>query len=378
MKFDINVKNERGETALVYATKFGHKDIVQYLISENVDLDTRDAQGRSPFMLAVKNYECMTILLTHAENKTSLFLFTNEGESILIMACAYGQIRVAKRIIAMLSASDMETFINHQDENGYTALHKACEYRQADTRYKLAEMLLSAGADPLICESSQMSTPLHLATAKNDVHLVTLLFSGDGHVNCVDKNGVSPLFIAAENGFSGIVIALLAKGAETMQCRHSDRASPLLISSERGHLEVVKKLLENMKGQNSINLANFENSTPLLLATLNNHTKICEILLENNADINIQNKNGYNPILVASRNGNAKLISLFLQNGADIDSHTLDDGNTPLHFAAMMGNKVATKILLTRGADMEKKNEQGLTPVVVASYMKQEDIIFTT
>ncbi|KAK3105280.1 hypothetical protein FSP39_021556, partial [Pinctada imbricata] len=116
------------------------------------------------------------------------------------------------------------------------------------------------------------------------------------------------------------------------------------------------------------------NSTPLLLATLNNHTKVCELLLDNGADVNIANQNGYDPILVASRNGNTKLIHLYFHKGAHINSQSNPDENTPLHLAAMMGNKRATKYLLANGADTELKNIEGFTPFVLATYRKQNEI----
>ncbi|KAJ5387866.1 hypothetical protein N7509_010407 [Penicillium cosmopolitanum] len=43
------------------------------------------------------------------------------------------------------------------------------------------------------------------------------------------------------------------------------------------------------------------------------------------------------------------------------------EGNTPLHFAARVGNITAGKILHERGADRETKNHQGTTPLIEAA-----------
>ncbi|KAK3109113.1 hypothetical protein FSP39_023321 [Pinctada imbricata] len=327
-------------------------------------------------MWAVENDEIFDILL---QREADCNLCTNEGENVLMMACGLGKVDIVIKILRT-ARQRLVLYINQRKVNGVTALQKACECEEKEARFEIANMLLMANANPQTSDVFQHSSPLHLASAFNDVRLMNLfLWERNTDVNFVDKDGVIPLFIAAENGFPHIVFSLLDKGADPLKSRLTDGATPLLISAERGHLEVVKILLE-VKGIGiGINCVNVQNSTPLLLATLNNNTKVCECLLDHGADVNTSNQNGYDPILVASRNGNTKLIHLYLRKGANINSLAIPDHNTPLHLAAMMGNKSATKYLLANGADPELKNKEGLTPYVVATYRKQkeiEDVLF--
>jgi ankyrin repeat protein len=44
------------------------------------------------------------------------------------------------------------------------------------------------------------------------------------------------------------------------------------------------------------------------------------------------------------------------------------DGNTPLHFASMMGNDSVVHKLLSKGANVNAMDNQGVTPIFLANY----------
>ena len=48
MKADVNAKDRRQQTPLIFAAKNGHRDICVALVEANADLNARDADGRSP------------------------------------------------------------------------------------------------------------------------------------------------------------------------------------------------------------------------------------------------------------------------------------------------------------------------------------------
>ena len=53
------------------------------------------------------------------------------------------------------------------------------------------------------------------------------------HTVQADANGITPLFLAAQNGFASIVGALLYAGARATAAM-DDGATPLLIAAEHG------------------------------------------------------------------------------------------------------------------------------------------------
>lgn len=64
--------------------------------------------------------------------------------------------------------------------------------------------------------------------------------------------------------------------------------------------------------------------------------------------------------------GMRSLLELFIKLGMDVDGQD-SEGDTPLHWAAFVGNATAVKVLLSKGANAALENYSGLTPLEVAS-----------
>ena len=63
-------------------------------------------------------------------------------------------------------------------------------------------------------------------------------------MNEADKDGVTPLNIASQNGHLDIVKLLIKSGGLVNQARNTDD-TPLYIASECGHLEIVILFIES-------------------------------------------------------------------------------------------------------------------------------------
>ena len=86
--------------------------------------------------------------------------------------------------------------------------------------------------------------------------------------------------------------------------------------------------------------------------------------LQDGADINgIDPVSGQTPLVWAALLGQLEAVDWLLQNGAAVNDRT-KDGGTPLHAAAFLGRVEVAKLLLQHGADTEAKNNNGDTPRV--------------
>ena len=74
------------------------------------------------------------------------------------------------------------------------------------------------------------------------------------------------------------------------------------------------------------------------------------------------NKTGWTPLHYAATKGDPAIIDLLLENHAYIDAES-PNKSTPLMMAAMYGSTSAVKLLLESGADPALQNEQGLTAI---------------
>jgi hypothetical protein len=63
---------------------------------------------------------------------------------------------------------------------------------------------------------------------------------------------------------------------------------------------------------------------------------------------------------------NLTAVNQILNTGLDVNSPIDGDGGTALHTACYMGNNEMCELLLSRGADINKENEEGKTPLYSA------------
>ena len=79
-------------------------------------------------------------------------------------------------------------------------------------------------------------------------------------------------------------------------------------------------------------------------------------------------------LLDACKNGNIDLVKKMLSYGADVNAKN-NNGNTPLHLASRKGHTEIVKLLLEHGADANVKNNDGETAFDWASYEGHTEIV---
>ncbi|XP_066945557.1 transient receptor potential cation channel subfamily A member 1 homolog isoform X1 [Macrobrachium rosenbergii] len=125
---------------------------------------------------------------------------------------------------------------------------------------------------------------------------------------------------------------------------------------------------------------------PLHYAARYNHAEAVRLLLEYGADVNIKGQDERTPLHYAVRSRqqlrqeasqiqtgteykpvSESMIILLKNKGADVNAQD-KYGQTPLHFAAMIGNMSAAKdLVVTCGAQVQIEDAQNMTPLIVAA-----------
>ena len=130
-------------------------------------------------------------------------------------------------------------------------------------------------------------------------------------------------------------------------------------ASINGHLEIVKLLLKF--GANP-RKKNRRQESALALACMQENVEICERLIIAKADINELDIRKRTPLLKTARHNSQSLImEMLLKAGARYDIAD-EEGNTPLHFAAMRGTINVGTFLISLGANPYARNKKGFVP----------------
>lgn len=97
-------------------------------------------------------------------------------------------------------------------------------------------------------------------------------------------------------------------------------------------------------------------------------------LLARGANVNARNDDGDTPLHYAAIIGNKRIAVALVAKGADISAKNAN-GDTPLHDAVRGGNKGIVEALIAAGGDVNAKGAYDLTPLHVAVHEGDQNIV---
>jgi uncharacterized protein len=385
---NIHDYDAEGNTPLHLAALWNYPLISEYLIEQGAVVHARNSQGMTPLHLAVKNsgVEICRQLINHEAGIDSR---DNYGNTPLLTAISWGASRSAKLLLIL--GADVEL----RNLSGNTPMHTAVLHQD---RLSI-KMLYEYGASLESRDNTGM-TPLLLSTRKNYWSISELLISLGADYNTRDDRGNTPLHEAARNKNEQTCILLSDKGADIYaENRYGD--TPLKVAFKAGvdvvswfitgpmifdrdnegntplhtaiqvnaSAEVISRLIS--KGAD-IDSRNNQINTPLHNAFLSSNRSAVEVLVAAGADLFSRNGDGMTPLSMAFSLGTDALSWIISpENIASTDQQ----GNTPLHAAAIFGSMASVEYLLGLGADPNRENLAGETPAEAAQMAHNLDIM---
>jgi cytohesin len=170
---------------------------------------------------------------------------------------------------------------------------------------------------------------------------------------------VLPLRFAAAQNNRDIALALLEAGADV---NARDPHGNMLQAADA--VEMVDLLVERGADVNGMG---YESGNAVILASFKAQTEKLERLIAHGADVNRSAANdGRTALHVAAGWGykgerSLTTIRMLLASGADINARDKQQ-QTPLHWAAQVGNRDAAELLVHNGADRTIRDSDGKAP----------------
>jgi uncharacterized protein len=84
-------------------------------------------------------------------------------------------------------------------------------------------------------------------------------------------------------------------------------------------------------------------------------------------NLNVQNKVGETPLMLSAINNQIELAKVLIERGADVNK----PGWTPLHYAATRGHHDMIRLLLDNDAYIDSESSTGITPLMLAARYAQ-------
>ncbi len=319
----------------------------------------------------------------------------------LHIAAVRGDVEEVKRLLAE------GTDPNVVDRDYDTPLHLAADASQAEA----VSVLLQAGADPnarcrdgdtplhrglrsigitevLFRAGAQMlpdatgATPLHFAAHLNLDSVIPILLQRGADIDRQDIDGDTALHDAIRTGSTMAGLALLRNGANHL-IENDRKLTPLEIGHEAGQYDLVQLAMREIetplhhaayRGELSrarlliqedayLNARDDRGFPPLFYAVMAGHLATTEFLVDSGANIHAVSRFESNVIHVAVTSQQIETLEYLLEKGVSPNVGERIRGGNALHNAARQCSPVMIRLLLLHGAEVNRVDFLGRTPL---------------
>lgn len=219
---------------------------------------------------------------------------------------------------------------------------------------------------------SDLRTPLMIAIIAHDIPLVSHLVASHAALNDTDYRGRTALHYASQLGNVGVTRLLLSFDDTLVVARDIAGFTALDLA---GCGAVVSVLLFYGAEDPAGGRRKLEEQDGVHWAVWHGRVRSVERLVD--ADpVNVQSRDddGNTPLHVAAVAGAVRLAAILLEKGADYDAPGAS-GETALHCASRVGHVGIVGLLLAAGADMEIVCDSGKTAVQTAAQTGNDGVL---
>ncbi|CAL8080330.1 unnamed protein product [Calicophoron daubneyi] len=208
---------------------------------------------------------------------------------------------------------------------------------------------------------------LHKAIKYEDVdQLRSILEAGQVNVEVTDRCDFTPLMAVAGRNLKNMLNLLIKYGAKVNTTNKLGKTA-LMIAANKGYAEIAEYLLQHGADPN---IQDINGMHAVFYAVDGEYGNMIRLLSKSGANVNLEDRdNKWTPLIrlaCLANNGNARVGAALLDCGADVN-HRDKYGQTALIHCAFHRNHLdLAKLLLSRGADPDIKNNKNHTALDIA------------
>lgn len=347
-----DVESEGGLTVLYEAARDGYVEVVRALLDHGAKLHVPNRNEQTPLYASARNghTDVMRLLLEHGDEVDRV---NTNNVTPLWIAALKGRVAAVEMLLAHGAKVDAT------DINDITPLWIAAQ----EGRISVVQALIRHGADA--SAHSDEVTALSMAAQSGHSAIMKELIAHGAHIDAVDSDGHTPLYIVCRDGYLSAAKVLLTNGASVEGAvATADGLTPLFVAAQNGHTGIVLALLTH---QASVNVRDADSTTPLHVASGRGHSDIVHALVvKGGAGVQALDNNGDTALHTAAHSGRMYAVKALLKLGARADSTNKRQG-TPLYSACGNGHLAVARVLLAKGASTLLSTDIGDTPLHAAS-----------
>ncbi len=238
--------------------------------------------------------------------------------------------------------------------------------------------LLDAGLDPNAATKSGGTTALMMAAP--DAEKMQVLVDRGANVNARSETKYTALMVAAQYGIHSTpaIRLLLSRGADAGQSQGQPlfNADPLFLAAYGGNAEVLPDLLKAGASLNGeMRLIGTSSTDPISGAVRHGYLDVADVLVKLGAPVDRTDAR-ITPLVKAVLGDQVEMAKFLISKGADVN-HVDGNGMTPLLYAASIdfGTPAMIDMLLRAGARTDMKTKEGKTALELARQYKHTHLI---